>query len=82
PITSASYDIGLYFGLNGFVAAILGGFVSLPGALLGGFLLGIVEKLCGGVFSSSWEQGVAFVILLAVLIARPQGLLGRAARRA
>lgn len=82
PITSATYDMGLTLGLNGFVAAILGGLDSLPGALLGGFLLGIVEKLAGGFISSAWEQGIAFVILLAVLVARPQGLLGRAARRA
>jgi branched-chain amino acid transport system permease protein len=82
PITSATYDMGLSLGLNGFVAAILGGFDSLPGALLGGFLLGVVEKLCGGFISSGWEQGIAFIILLAVLVARPQGLLGRAVRRA
>jgi len=82
PITSATYDMGLYLGLNGFVAAILGGLDSLTGALVGGFVLGIVEKMCGGVFSSGWEQGIAFVILLIVLIARPQGLLGRTLRRA
>ncbi len=82
PITSATYDMGLYLGLNGFVAAILGGLDSLSGALVGGFLLGIVEKMCGGVFSSGWEQGIAFVILLVVLIVRPQGLLGRTLRRA
>ncbi|MBV8600818.1 MAG: branched-chain amino acid ABC transporter permease [Candidatus Eremiobacteraeota bacterium] len=82
PITSASYDMGLSLGLNGFVAAILGGLDSLPGALIGGFVLGIVEKLSGGFLASAWEQGIAFVILLAVLVARPQGLLGRAARRA
>ena len=82
PITSATYDMGLSLGLNGFVAAILGGFDSLPGALLGGFLLGIIEKLSGGFLSSAWEQGIAFVILLAVLIVRPQGLLGRSTRRA
>ncbi len=82
PITSATYDMGLYLGLNGFVAAILGGLDSLSGALVGGFVLGIVEKMCGGVFSSGWEQGIAFVILLVVLIVRPQGLLGRTLRRA
>ena len=82
PITSATYDMGLYLGLNGFVAAILGGFDSLPGALLGGFLLGIIEKLSGGFISTGWEQGIAFIILIAVLIGRPQGLLGRRVRRA
>lgn len=82
PITSATYDMGLSLGLNGFVAAILGGFDSLPGALLGGFLLGVIEKLSSGFISSGWEQGIAFAILIGVLVVRPQGLLGHAARRA
>ncbi|MBV8425294.1 MAG: branched-chain amino acid ABC transporter permease [Candidatus Eremiobacteraeota bacterium] len=82
PITGATYDMGLYLGLNGFVAAILGGLDSLAGALVGGFVLGVVEKMCGGLISSGWEQGIAFVILLIVLVARPQGLLGRTLRRA
>ena len=82
PITTASYDMGLSLGLAGFVSAILGGLDSLPGALLGGFLLGIVEKVSGGLISTGWEQGVGFLILIAVLVARPQGLLGRAVRRA
>jgi branched-chain amino acid transport system permease protein len=82
PITSATYDMGLSLGLNGFVAAILGGFDSLPGALIGGFLLGVMEKLSGGFISSGWEQGIAFLILIGVLIVRPQGLFGHAVRRA
>ncbi|MFN2460029.1 MAG: branched-chain amino acid ABC transporter permease [Candidatus Velthaea sp.] len=82
PITSATYDMGLTFGLAGFVAAVLGGLDSLPGALLGGFVLGILEKVSGGVFSTGWEQGVGFLILVLVLVLRPQGLLGRAVRRA
>ena len=82
PITSATYDMGLTLGLAGFVAAVLGGLDSLPGALVGGFVLGIVEKLAGGVLSTGWEQGVGFFILVLVLVLRPQGLLGRAVRRA
>ncbi len=82
PITSATYDMGLTLGLAGFVAAVLGGLDSLPGALVGGFVLGIVEKLAGGVLSTGWEQGVGFLILVLVLVLRPQGLLGRAVRRA
>ena len=61
---------------------MLGGLDSLPGALLGGFVLGIVEKLAGGLVSTGWEQGVGFLILVLVLVLRPQGLLGRAVRRA
>jgi branched-chain amino acid transport system permease protein len=82
PITSATYDMGLTLGLAGFVAAVLGGLDSLPGALVGGFVLGIVEKVAGGVLSTGWEEGVGFLILVLVLVLRPQGLLGRAVRRA
>lgn len=82
PITSATYDMGLTLGLAGFVAAVLGGLESLPGALLGGFVLGIVEKVAGGLLSTGWEEGVGFLILVLVLVLRPQGLLGRAVRRA
>jgi branched-chain amino acid transport system permease protein len=82
PITGATYDMGLTLGLAGFVAAVLGGLDSLPGALVGGFVLGIVEKLAGGLLSTGWEQGVGFFILVLVLVLRPQGLLGRAVRRA
>ncbi|MBV8645459.1 MAG: branched-chain amino acid ABC transporter permease [Candidatus Eremiobacteraeota bacterium] len=82
PITGATYDMGLTLGLAGFVAAVLGGLDSLPGALVGGFVLGIVEKLAGGLLSTGWEQGIGFLILVLVLVVRPQGLLGRAVRRA
>jgi branched-chain amino acid transport system permease protein len=82
PITSATYDMGLTLGLAGFVGAVLGGLESLPGALVGGFVLGIIEKLSGGVLSTGWEQGVGFLILVLVLVFRPQGLLGKATRRA
>jgi branched-chain amino acid transport system permease protein len=54
----------------------------LPGALVGGFVLGIVEKVAGGLLSTGWEEGVGFLILVLVLVLRPQGLLGRAVRRA
>jgi branched-chain amino acid transport system permease protein len=82
PITGATYDMGLTLGLAGFVAAVLGGLDSLPGALVGGFVLGIVEKVAGGLVATGWEQGVGFLILVLVLVLRPQGLLGRAVRRA
>ena len=82
PITGATYDMGLTLGLAGFVAAVLGGLESLPGALVGGFVLGIVEKVAGGLLSTGWEEGVGFLILVLVLLLRPQGLLGRAVRRA
>ncbi len=82
PITSGTFDMGLTLGLAGFVAAVLGGLDSLPGAAVGGFVLGIVEKVAGGLIATGWEEGVGFVILVLVLVFRPQGLLGRASRRA
>src|ERR1700681_1511053 len=82
PITSATFDMGLTFGLAGFVAAVLGGLDSLPGALVGGFVLGIVTKVAGGLLSTGWEEGVGVLILVLVLVLRPQGMLGRAVRRA
>lgn len=80
PITYATYDMGLMLGLKGFVAAILGGFTSFPGAVIGALLLGILESLGAGV-SSAYKDAVAFVILLAVLLLRPSGLLGRDLQR-
>jgi branched-chain amino acid transport system permease protein len=82
PISTATYDMGLTLGLNGFVAAVVGGLDSLPGAFCGGFLLGIAEKLCGGLLSAGWEQGIAFVLLIFVLVMRPQGLFAPRVRRA
>jgi branched-chain amino acid transport system permease protein len=82
PIPGVVYDAGLTYGLAGFVAAVLGGLNSLPGALVGGFTLGIVEHVAAGVLAPGWDQGIAFFILLLVLVVRPQGLFGRAARRA
>ena len=74
PITNATYDMGLTLGLNGFVAAILGGITDVSGAIVGGFVLGILESLAAGFISSGWEQGIAFLLLLGVLLFRPQGL--------
>jgi branched-chain amino acid transport system permease protein len=82
PIPGVQYDAGLTYGLAGFVAAVLGGLDSLPGALLGGFALGIVEHIAAGLISPGWDQGIGFLILVLVLVVRPQGLLGRATRRA
>lgn len=69
PIQYASYDMGLILGLKGFVAAIMGGLSSLPGAIIGGLLLGMLESIGGGI-NSAYKEAVAFVILIAVLIAR------------
>src|SRR5699024_233839 len=68
--------MGLPFGLKGFAAAMVGGVVSLPGAVLGGLLIGVAEALADGYIGSAYGDIVAFVLLLLVLVLRPQGLLG------
>lgn len=77
PVTRPIYDMGLMLGLRGFVAAIVGGLVSAPGAVVGGLLLGVVENIAAGVTSPSYKSVVAFVILIAILLIRPQGIIGQ-----
>ncbi|MCD6527627.1 MAG: branched-chain amino acid ABC transporter permease [Desulfuromonas sp.] len=77
PITTLSYDVGVLLGLKGFAAAILGGFGSFPGAILGGVILGLLESLSAGYLSSGYKDVVAFIVLLLVLFVRPKGLLGK-----
>jgi branched-chain amino acid transport system permease protein len=71
--------MGLMPGLKAFVAAVLGGIGNVPGAMLGGLLLGLAEQLVSGYISSSWKDAVAFAILILILLVRPSGLLGRGA---
>jgi branched-chain amino acid transport system permease protein len=69
--------MGLMPGLKAFVAAVLGGIGNVPGAMLGGLVLGLAEQMVAGYLSSSWRDAVAFGILILVLLVRPTGLLGR-----
>ena len=73
PLT---YQSGAIWGLTGFVAAILGGWGSSGGAVIGGLLLGIIQSIFAGVLPAGWQDGIAFVILILILYFRPQGLLG------
>jgi branched-chain amino acid transport system permease protein len=77
PITTTSYDVGVMLGLKGFSAAILGGYGSMPGAVLGGLILGALESLAAGLISSEYKDAIAFLILLLVLFFKPSGILGR-----
>ena len=77
PITLTSYDLGVALALKGFAAAMLGGMGSPVGALAGGLLLGLLEALTAGYISSAYKDAAAFVVILAVLFAMPQGLFGR-----
>ncbi len=78
PITLTSYDVGTLLALKGFAAAMLGGMGSAAGAVAGGLLLGMLEALSAGYISSNYKDAVAFLIILIVLVAMPQGLFGRA----
>lgn len=69
--------MGLFAGLKGFTAAVLGGIGSIPGAMLGGFILGVVEAMVTGYLNPTYADFVAFVILIMVLLIRPRGLLGQ-----
>ena len=78
PIALTSYDVGTLLALKGFAAAMLGGIGSAPGAVVGGILIGMFEALAAGYLSSNYKDAVAFLIILVVLVALPQGLFGRA----
>jgi branched-chain amino acid transport system permease protein len=76
----ASIDplMGVQTGLKAFIAAVLGGIGNLPGAALGGVLLGLVETIAGGIPAiSPYRDGIAFAILILILLFRPAGLLGK-----
>jgi len=77
PAQFTSSEVGLTFGVFGFVAAVLGGFGSLLGALVGGLLLGVVNALVGRYVSSNYQTVIAFGILLLLLAVRPQGIIGK-----
>ena len=69
--------MGIMYGLKAFVAAVLGGIGNIPGAVLGGLLIGTSEVMVVGYLSSTYRDAIAFGILILVLILRPQGILGR-----
>jgi branched-chain amino acid transport system permease protein len=75
PLLTLSPDMGL-IGIKGFTAAVLGGFNSLPGAVLGGITLGVLEALAGTYISSALKDMISYGILIVVILVRPQGLLG------
>ncbi len=69
--------LGLMSGLKAFVAAVLGGIGSVPGAMAGGVLLGLVEEFVSGYTSSRYRDAIAFTVLILVLLVRPEGLFGK-----
>jgi branched-chain amino acid transport system permease protein len=80
PVTFLSTKMGLIV-INGFTAAVIGGFGSMPGAVLGGMLLGVIENLAPFYLPAGIRYSVPFLILVGILMIRPAGLLGRIERR-
>jgi branched-chain amino acid transport system permease protein len=74
--TSINHTMGFTAGLKGFTAAVLGGIGNIPGAMLGGFLLGFAETFASGLISTTFKDVIAFAVLILVLLIRPRGLLG------
>jgi len=77
PITLLYPDMGVWVLVRGFAAMTLGGFGSLPGAVLGGLILGVMELVLGAYLSTAFIDISAYVIVIAVLLLRPDGLFGR-----
>lgn len=77
-IGQINFYIGFIAGIKAFTAAVLGGIGSIPGAVLGSFVLGLTESFATGYVSSAYEDVFAFLLLVLILIFRPAGLLGRA----
>ena len=80
PLALMQYDSGIFLGIKGFVACIIGGFGNPIGAALGGLVLGLLESFATGYLSSGYKNAIAFVVLLAFLFVRPGGLLGELER--
>jgi branched-chain amino acid transport system permease protein len=68
--------MGLMTGLKAFVAAVLGGIGNIPGAMLGGMLIGLMETWIGATAYSTYRDAVAFAVLILILLFRPAGILG------
>ncbi|MBD3307736.1 branched-chain amino acid ABC transporter permease [candidate division KSB3 bacterium] len=77
PQFTAQFDMGILLGLKGFTAAILGGLGNLYGAIIGGIILGMLEGLSAGFISSVWKDGITFILVIAFLLFKPKGILGK-----
>ena len=80
PLVGINTELGSVL-IPGFVAAIVGGFTSIPGAIVGGIMVGVFENFAGVFVSSSFKRVVSFVILVAVLMIKPSGLFGKPVRK-
>lgn len=76
PIFFVRYDIGVYFGLKAFIAAIIGGFNQIRGALVGGLAVGIVETFAAAYISTAYRDAFAMILLFIILLVKPEGIVG------
>ncbi|MFP1631071.1 branched-chain amino acid ABC transporter permease [Zhengella sp. ZM62] len=76
PIYLAKFSNGETLGLVAFIAAIVGGFNQIRGALVGGLLIGVIDNLSATYFSSEYRQALPMILLILIILVRPQGLLG------
>jgi branched-chain amino acid transport system permease protein len=76
PLFTVTKEMGALIALKAFAASIVGGFGSIPGAIIGGLTIGVIETFGGFYVSSSYVDAIAFIILISVLLVRPQGLFG------
>ncbi|NLA90896.1 MAG: branched-chain amino acid ABC transporter permease [Synergistaceae bacterium] len=81
PIFFVTFNMGASVGLKGFVAAVIGGLGTIPGAIMGGFFLGVAESLAGGLISSGYRDAITFTLLILVLWLKPSGLFLRKTRQ-
>jgi branched-chain amino acid transport system permease protein len=79
---TTSYFVGFVLGIKAFTAAVLGGIGNIRGALLGGFVLGLVENWGASMVGSQWKDVIAFTILVVILLFRPTGILGESLQEA
>ncbi|MBI4596527.1 MAG: branched-chain amino acid ABC transporter permease [Candidatus Tectomicrobia bacterium] len=76
PIFFVRYDIGVYFGLKAFIAAVIGGFNQIQGALVGGLAVGLIETFAAAYISTAYRDAFTMVVLLIILLVKPEGIVG------
>lgn len=81
PLTLLYPDIGFVLFIKGFAAAVLGGLTSIPGAIVGGLAIGVIEQLAAGYIHTSLQEVAAFVVIMIVMIFIPNGILGQSTVR-
>jgi branched-chain amino acid transport system permease protein len=79
-INTIGFQMGFQNGLYAFTAAVLGGIGSIPGAVVGGLVIGLVRSLSSAYVGERWTGAIVFAILIVILVFRPEGLLGKATK--